>query len=383
MHEVTDELREFFKTNDVRWICFPAYSSHRLDPLDVLPYKELKKGIRKIISDISTVHTNPAAVLDNALSLSLKSHAGLEESAQVRAAGLDNVLSIRNMFLMTESVFALKVTKFTIREGFIKAGIHPFDPVSVLQNCRDWPQRKLAYEATHGERAIGTRTALSRNISDDFDKISFLIGDLSATPTSRMMQIKTIVDTSCLPILMLEGAASERDKNKEEEKKKKKKVKRQLKVAGSPKNFPDLEKALKERKDADSAAALAKEKAKEERAAAAAAKAAAKNSSTKGKGKGKRKAKVNDDEAIAGPAVEPTTIPTPTPTSSSKAVAQANRAGGRAGAGAGAGGGAASRPKASAAVARKMTSPLPPSASASGPSPVRKRGRGAGLTGGE
>lgn len=367
VHQVTEQVDKLFKEKGVHWVCFPAYSSHRLDPLDVQPFKEVKRGIREIMSNVSTVYSNQAAVLDNSLRLSIKAHAEPEQEPKERALGFDGTLNTRTIFLMTETVFALRITSSTVREGFIKAGLCPFDPVRVLEHCRDWEEMKAEYEKMHGHQVRSSRSVLTKSLRESLTEANIVIQDLTLTEAARMTRLRDIVTTACVPINLLEAAGAERAKSKV-----KKKISKQVKVSGNPTSFPKLKAAIKARLDEDAAKAKAKENKRDTKAAA---KAAAK-ASTAAKGKARAKPKDAVRDTQTDPPVGPTTA-SPAPATATR-VGRVSKAGtaGHAGAeaGAGAGAGAAPRPKASSAAAQPAAAPKAPAAPRSTGQTVRKAG---------
>lgn len=345
VHEVTDELRAYFKENHILWIAFPSYTSTILDPLDLTVYGELKRTVRRIISNVSTVYSNPGAVLDKTLSLSIKTLAAREVDTQDRAAGFDEQLTTRTMILMTEAAFTLSVSNFTIREGFMKAGIYPLDPLSVLQRCHDWKEHKDSFTKDH-ERT--TRAHLHQNLEDGVKEMTRIGLDATLTFAARITRMKAIAVEASLPLHALQGVDGERAA---------KKAKMRVKPKKDPTDFTDLETALSQRKAADKAVIKAKEDAKAAKAAKAAHKAKAKTA--------------RSTTAAAAPVSESgAAAPAPVAAPSVTGVPKARKAGDAGGAG----GSAGSKSKAAPSTATKSRARRDPQKSSSSSSPGRKAG---------
>ncbi len=86
-----------------------------------------------MVRDASTVYTNSKAVLDQSLTLSIKSHASEGVEDRVRAAGFNDTLNVRTLVLMTEAAVHFKMDSFVSRNGFIRAGIHSLSSLAVLE----------------------------------------------------------------------------------------------------------------------------------------------------------------------------------------------------------------------------------------------------------
>jgi hypothetical protein len=263
------------------------------------------------------------------------------------------------MILMTEAVFALSVSRFTIREELIKAGIHPLDPLSVLQRCHDWKENGDSYMKDH-ERT--TRTRLHRTLEEGVKEMIRIGQDATLTFPTRMRLMKAIAVEAPLHLHTLQGVDGERQAMKAAKKKKPKKGK-QLKVSGTPRSFPDLETALSERKAADEAIIKAKEDAK-------AAKAATKAKEKAGRAaKAGKASKAGNSAAVEPGAGAPALAPAPTPRARGASKA---RTAGDAG---GASWGTASVPRATPSTAIKARTPRVPQEPPSCSLPVRKAGR--------